>query len=212
MRRSFAIAAGISLACLLVFLTPVRAGDDHRISTLAEDVAELRADLDARERAVRREQTRRDSEIAALQTELEQLRLQADRAESRASALEKVVTERRSAWSARHSQDESLRKPMIDACRILEDGVRQSSPLRRPERLERIKELRSSLQGRDIEPVEGLRKLESIIGDEFELSRTTQLTKHVTSPDGKERLVPVVAVGTALMYWEPVDGVAGRIA
>jgi hypothetical protein len=204
--------AAIFVAALLVCAPSLAANEDAAVARLAEAIATLRGEVDSEEQELQRERRKSDSETAALTAELEELKLQADRAEARSRSLRSVIREREAELRGRADARDDLRQPVLGACRTVRESIAKSSPLRRDERLSRVDDLESRLRSRAVTPGAALDELANIVRDEIELTGTTQLTKEVVAIDGEERLVPVVALGTALMYWQLDDGRTGFVA
>ncbi len=206
------IVAANFVAALLVCALPVVAGEDPVIERLASEIAQLRSEVDSEERAIARQRRETDAELSSLTVELEELRLQADRAEARARSLRSAVRERQAELSERTSQRDDLRAPLLLACDAIEAGIAETAPLHRAERTKRVTDLRDRIASGSVSPQDGLDELADIVRDEIELSGTTQLTKEVVTIDGEERLIPVVALGTSLIFWKLDDDRAGLIA
>lgn len=204
--------ATLLVATLLVCAPPLIAGEDGAIEGLAKQIARLRGEVAGEARQIARQRRETDAELSSLKAELEELRLQADRAESRARSLQTAVRERRSELNARTSQRDDIRTPLLKACDAIEASIAKTAPLHREARQKRVSELRDGVESGAVSPSDGLEQLAAVVRDELELARTTQLTKEVIAIGGEERLLPVVALGTALIFWQLDDGRAGLVA
>ena len=199
-------------AVLFVCAAPLLAGEDATLTRLAQKIAALRADIDSQSRELDGQRRRDDTREVALTAELEGLKSQAASARARAASLSELVGARRAALGARTREQDALRAQVVQACDTLRQAIAQTSPIHREARMERVLKLQGRLDARSLSASEGLEQLLTIVQEELELSGTTQLTRHEITVDGKQQLLPVVALGTALIYWRSGDGRAGVLS
>ncbi len=203
---------GVIMVALVSAPSSLNADEDRAVVRLAKEVATLRTPIDQEERALQLQQDAYRSQHATLAAELESLRLQAEQARARARSLDDLVTRRREEIRALDDRGSALRSPLIAALSSLRQAVSQSSPLHRDQRIERIDALRLQIESGELTPTQGLRQLVSLALDEIELSLTTQLDRAIIDVEGSPRLLPVVALGTALLYWQSEEGRVGVVA
>ena len=206
------ILAVMLIAALLLCVSPLVAQDNARITALAKTIAKLRGQVDDQYQQLNAEQRTNDVQVTALKTELESLKLQADRAQARSVSLDKLVRDQRAKLTARRGDKDTLRDALQHGCQQLRTSIAQTSPLQRQARLTKLDELCARVKSGAITTTQGLDQLVSLTRDELQLSQTTQLTRQKITIDGKPRLVPVVALGTAIMYWQLEDGRVGMVA
>lgn len=212
MSRKHLFIAGPCVAALLICASPLLAGQETAITQLAERIATLRGELDHEEYELVRTRREVDTELASLSQERDVLRRQADQAQARVTSLRDVVRARRAILEARTRQQGHIHDVLLEACQGMEQSILQTAPLHREARIKRVAQLHDRIEAHAVTDAEGFEDLAALVRDEIELTGTTQLTKTLITLDGKERLVSVVALGTALLFWELEDGRAGVIS
>lgn len=199
-----------SLLCASPWL--LQAKGDAKIERLAKENAGLRRQVEEATAKLASQRQAADTKNATLQAELAELELQAERAVARRDALRKLVAARRAKLEGQRARAEQLRAPLLTACDQLKDAISKTSPLQRDARLARVTAIQDKVRARTLSAGDAIGQLARLVDDELELAQTTQLTRHVLKLENKSHLIPVVALGTALMYWRLEDGRAGFLA
>lgn len=190
---------------MLAFASPLFA-DEEVLTRLANQVSNLRITIDDEAQQLSRSRQVDNTQVKALSAELAELEIQTERAQARSASLGELVRARRAELEARRGEQVQGRATLLEVAELIRSHIAQTSPLHRDARLQRVVDLRARVESGVIEPSAGYDELVAITLDELELARTTQLSKHVVGQGDEARLMPVVALGTALIYWRDDEG------
>ena len=190
------------------------AGGKTSLEQKAEELAQLRSDLDLLEADLRAERTRGESSLRTLETRRSSLSMQLDAERVRIESARKKLEGLKSTLEARKDQSKVFLPVVEHAAEKLRAVVRAGLPFHREERLSAIDEIATKARTGRLDPETACSRLWQLVEDEIRLTGEVARTKvplALDGPDAPRQLVDVVRVGMVTMYVRHEPGRFSRL-
>ncbi len=198
-------AYGLAVALVVCAGGASAAPEDDR----AERVSRLRIEVDDLAERLRDQRRRAQDDLAALHAERADLERQLRLEKIRAETLAQLSKERRERARGLEVGTDAWRGPIRNAVAAAKDHVAASLPYKAADRLAQLERIERDLEGQHPDLSGALSRLWRFVEEEEALARETGRAQQTVSVDGERRLVDVVHVSMALMYFSASDGRVG---
>lgn len=175
----------------------------------ADRVSRLRIEVDEIAERLRDQRRRAQDDLAALHAERADLERQLRLEQIRSQTLSQLAQERRDRAMGLEDGTEKWRDPIRQAVAKAKAHVHVSLPYKAVERLEQLQRIERELEGQHPDLSGALSRLWRFVEEEEALGRETGRAQQTVSIGGERRLVDVVHVSMALMYFRATDGRLG---
>lgn len=204
-RRTAAIS-GVGLAVAWVAFAPAHAQDDADVTRRAQEIAELRAEVDRLDAEIR---TARDLErraLGALAAQREEIAVLLRRERARVGELRARLADVDAAREAAAAGGGDLRRSVLLAADSLIVTVERGLPFRLDDRLDVLRTLRGDVTRGRVSPENAASRLWQFIEDEIRLARDVGRYRDVVEIEGERELVDVAKLGMFALYVRTADG------
>jgi len=188
---------------------PAPPPEPARLRQWAEQLAELRAEVEglASELALMKDDPR--SRMRSLQAERGDLESRVRREELRIEQLRQEAARVREATEIDAATTEALAPVLLESLDRVSAQIDAGLPFRTSDRKQEVERLRSQLEGGLLPPGKVASRLWQLVEDELRLSRESGLYKQVLPLAGDEVLAEVARIGMVGMYFRTEDGRLG---
>jgi hypothetical protein len=194
-----ALVAGLALTASL---SGARAADPGG-AQLGPELAKLRGEVESLATSIEQAKDDRRVRMRSLADQTSQTETELRREQLRKTELEKRVAELQGKIDARNASQSTLAPAVRAGVATLRALVATTLPFRLDERLAAIDGLEKKLADGLLGPAQGWARLWELVEGELRLVRESALDRQVIRlPSGEERLVPVVRLGMAALYYK----------
>jgi hypothetical protein len=177
----------------------------------AQRVAALRVEADELAETLEAERAATRDELAVLRSERIELERQVRAESARATALERIRAE---ASTRAETLDEESRRwhaPTLAALAATRTHVERGLPFATERRLDVLQRIERDLATAHPDHARALERLWRFLEEEEALGREVALTQQAMMLDGESRIVDVIRIGMALLYFRTQDGRLGWV-
>jgi hypothetical protein len=203
------LLVGIAVAAAL-FVGAAAIASDGDISTLAEELAGLRSQVESLSADVEAKKDDIDARLRSTRAQKSDLELQIQRETTRLKQLRGRVSEHRDKIAEQKDSRQQLEPAVRAAVERIRANVEQSLPFKRAERLAELDTISEQLDQGLITPQKATSRLWQFVEDELRLARENGLYRQVIEVDGQEMLAEVARLGMVAVYFRTDDGRLGR--
>lgn len=196
-------------ALALLALTPVAAQDD--LDALAEELVELRGEVESLNAELNRLQEQHRAEMNSLAAQKGDLEATRRREELRIRQLEQDLAENRDRAREAGVAGEAL-VPVAE--RVIDEMsamIARSFPFKRDERQQALAEIANQLESGALEPPRVINRLWRFYEDELRLTRDNGLYSQIVPLNGERVLADVAKIGAVALYFTTRDGRSGYV-
>ncbi len=194
------LVAGLSIA-----FASTAVAQDGNLSKFAEQLAELRSEVEALSSDVESAKDEQRARLRSLQTQKTDLDMQLQREERRIKQLESKMAEQKEEVAKESQVVDALKPALLESIGTLRGTIQSGLPFKKSERLAELDKLEGQVQGGVISPQNGANRLWQLTEDEFRLSRENGIYRQTIKLDGEEMLVDVARIGMVAMYFRTDD-------
>jgi predicted RNase H-like nuclease (RuvC/YqgF family) len=201
----------VIVATLLVAAGSTALAQDSDLTRFAEQLAALRADVEALSADVETAKDDQRARLRSLQTQKTDLDMQTQREDRRIKQLEAKMAEQKQEVAQESEVVDALKPALLESIENLRGSIRGGLPFKRGERLAELDKLEGQVKGGVISPQNGANRLWQLTEDEFRLSKENGIYRQTINLGGEEMLVDVARVGMVAMYFRTDDGRYGYV-
>ena len=194
--------------CSLLLAAATHAQDSP--DTLAERLVSLRGQVDTlqSELDIRREEHK--NRMVYLTAQLAELEASRDREALRVRQLQDDLAEMRTEIDSGGVNSGALLPFVLQQIAILDRQISRGLPFKTVERRAELEELETQLQNGVITAQRGINRLWAFVEDEIRISRENAIYSQSVTIDGRNVLVDVAKLGSAMMFFRTRDMEYGR--
>lgn len=174
-------------------------------------LAELRAEIDSVAESLEAERAAARDELAALRSERAELERQVRAESARAAALEKIRADATSRAETIDEQSRRWHRPTLDALLAARAHVEHGLPFASARRLAVLDRIERDLATATPDHARAVERLWRFIEEEEALGREVALTQQELMLGDEPRIVDVIRLGMALLYFRTQDDQYGWI-
>lgn len=175
----------------------------------ADRVSRLRIEVDDLAERLRDQRRRAQDDLAALHAERADLERQLRLEKIRAETLVRLAKERRDRAQGLEVGTDEWRGPIRESVAAAKTYVKASLPYKAADRMAQLERIERDLEGQHPDLSGALSRLWRFVEEEEALGRETGRAQQTVEVNGERRLVDVVHVSMALMYFSASDGRVG---
>src|SRR6056297_711707 len=198
------------LAALLVVLAST-AGAQDDLDALAEELVELRGQVESLNTELNRMQEQHRSEMNSLAAQKGDLEATRRREELRIRQLEQDLSENRERARRAGVAGEELTPVAAEIIAELSAKIDAGFPFKQGDRREALDEIAAQLESGALEPPRVINRLWRFYEDELRLTRDNGLYSQVIPLGGDRVLADIAKVGAVAMYFQTRDGRSGYV-
>jgi hypothetical protein len=204
-RRITPARVAAAVAVLLFVGGSTALAQDARLSKFAEQLASLRAEVEALSSEVDSAKDDQRARLRSLQTQKTDLDMQLQREQRRIKQLQVKMDEQKQEVARETEVVDALKPALLESIEGLRGSIRSGLPFKRTERLAELDKLEGQVKGGVISPQNGANRLWQLTEDEFRLSRENGIYRQTIQLDGEDMLVDVARIGMVAMYFRTDD-------
>ena len=178
--------------------------------TLAERLVLLRGQVDELQSELNISREEHKNRMVYLTAQLTELEASRDREALRVSQLQKSLDEMREEIAAGGVNSDALLPFAMDQITSLRTQISEGFPFKTSERLAELEELETQLSNGVLTAQRGINRLWAFIEDEIRISRENAIYSQSVIIDGRNVLVDVAKLGSAMMFFRTRDLEYGR--
>ncbi len=193
---------GLAALAVAASLGAARAADPGG-AQLGPELAKLRGEVESLATSIEQVKDDRRVRMRGLADQISQTETELRREQLRQAELEKRVAELQGKIEARNASQSTLAPAVRAGVASLRAFVAATLPFRLDERLAAIDALDKKLADGLLGPAQGWARLWELVEGELRLVRESALDRQVIRlPSGEERLVPVIRLGMAALFYK----------
>jgi hypothetical protein len=170
---------------------------------LGPELARLRGEVESLATAIEHAKDDRRVRMRSLSDQVSQAEVELRREQLRKDELEKRVADLTAKVAERDASQAGLAPAVKAALASMRGFVATTLPFRLPERLAAFDALQKKLDDGLLGAAQGWARLWELVETELRLVRDSALDRQVVRlPDGEERLVPVIRLGMAALFYK----------
>ena len=196
-------------ALLVVFASTAAAQDD--LDALAEELVQLRGQVESLNTELNRMQEQHRSEMNSLAAQKGDLEATRRREELRIRQLEQDLADNRERARQAGVEGEALAPIAAEIIDQLARHIDGGFPFKRDDRRQALEEISSQLQSGALEPPRALNRLWRFYEDELRLTRDNGLYSQVIPLGGDRVLADIAKLGAVAIYFQTRDGRSGYV-
>lgn len=206
-------AVALGLVCAFSQISRAQQKDSSKHRSYAQQLAELRIEVDDLDASVRSRRARIDAELRGLEARLAELKVEEDAARLKVDALEGERLELKSRSTKQSEQKQVLFSAVEASIERLETAVKSGLPYKTEGRLAALSQMKDDLHTGQVSPEEAAVRVWRFAEDERRLASTVERSeiklaiKHGEAPS----LVQAVRVGMVALYTYSADGAWGSV-
>jgi len=197
-----------AVSAVLLISQPAYAQDDF--SSLADRLIQMRGEVDALQSELNIKREEHKNRMAYLTAQLSDLEANRDREQLRVRKLDEDLEEMRQEVASAGDTSETLAPIVLAHIDTIAANVRSGFPFKVGERLAALDEISNQLEGGVINAQRAVNRLWAFIEDEIRISRENAIYTQSINLDGKDILVDIAKIGTAMMFFRTRDKDYGR--
>jgi hypothetical protein len=196
-------------ALLIVFASTAAAQDD--LDSLAEELVQLRGQVESLNTELNRMQEQHRSEMNSLAAQKGDLEATRRREELRIRQLEQDLADNRERARQAGVEGETLAPVAAEIIDRLAAHIDRGFPFKRDDRRQALEEISSQLESGALEPPRVINRLWRFFEDELRLTRDNGLYSQVIPLGGDRVLADIAKLGAVAMYFQTRDGRSGYV-
>jgi regulator of replication initiation timing len=192
--------------CFVLFLGLSLKAQAADLQRLAEQLSELRAQVERLQQELDQAKSAHRQKLEALGAQIVQLEAEKRRQEL---ALEKLKSQRQNLSQKlpeASDSDAQLSQTIRQGIAALRHYLDTSLPFKHSERIEALKELEGKLQANSAAPKSLANQLWTLVEDELRLTREIGLYRQILPVDGENALVETAKLGMVMLFFTTPDG------
>jgi hypothetical protein len=185
------------------------ADENEQLATLAENLVELRSQVDelASELSRNKEISRR--ELRSVSTQIADAERRLHGVKTQIEGYERRIADQKEKVRLASQQAEDLKPAVLTAIESVRDSARARLPFKKEERLAALDELERQLEQGLLSPQRVTARLWKFVADEIRLTSESGLYRQVIELKDGEVLADVIRVGMITMFFQTDDGRTG---
>ena len=196
-------------ALLAVFASTAGAQDD--LDALAEELVQLRGQVESLNTELNRMQEQHRSEMNSLAAQKGDLEATRRREELRIRQLEQDLEDNRERARQAGVAGEALTPVAGEVIDEMAAHIEGGFPFKRDDRRQALEEISNQLESGALEPPRVINRLWRLYEDELRLTRDNGLYSQVIPLDGDRVLADIAKIGAVAMYFQTRDGRSGYV-
>lgn len=199
----------IAVAFAWVLALPVSAQQDD-LETLAENLVELRGEVDQLQSDLDILREEHKSRMAYLSAQASELGANRDREQRRIKQLESELQDLRERQEKAGAAGETLVPVVMAQIDAIEAHVSSGFPFKRQARIGELGEIESRLNSGAITPQRAVNQLWAFVEDEVRIAEENAIYSQTINLDGADVLVDVAKLGSVMLFFRTRDERYGR--
>jgi hypothetical protein len=208
--RAHRVGASLGVALAIGLVPIVGFGQDGTLAALAEQLIQLRGEVEALNDDIESRQQDHRNRMSSLSQRRAELEAQIQRQELDIKKLQRTIDELNAKSEAVAQESASLRPVAEQSITRLESRVKAGLPFTVDERLAELGGVRTKLEKGEISAPRALNQLWTFVEDELRLSRENGLFRQTIVLDDEEQLADVVRLGMTMLFFHTGDGEYGH--
>jgi CII-binding regulator of phage lambda lysogenization HflD len=196
----------IALSMLLSSATLLASADN-----MAESLMKLRSQVEQLDTQITDEKETYKANMKSLTMQKIELEAMVSREELKIKQIEKELAKVKESVQNSSKNSQNLIPIIDDAITNLIAYIQTSIPFKTNERIEALTSIQDQLKASTITPQKALSIVYNSYADEIRMTKENGIFKQTITLDGKDRLVEVARVGTAMMYFKSPDENVGYV-
>ena len=192
-----------------VLLTSTAVAAEDSASKYAEELAELRKDVETLSGEIETKKDELRSRLRALESQKADIEAQIRREEIRLAQVQRRVEEQKEEARRTNEAGEVLRPVLEQAITKQKAKIREGLPYRIEDRIADLEKLENQLKEGTLRPQKAASRLWQYVEDELRLTRENIIDRQVIELEGKEVMVDIGRLGMVSAFFKSPDGRVG---